>query len=132
MAAQSVPDKVVVLAGDEWLGYNSYPATAGLQAPEVEGYPIGKRRWENSFVIDLSLEPDPPKPSALLKKDGGSFLWIPAPLWQRYVSLGGPSGQLGFPVGPPEGSYQDGWRQTFEHGSMASRPDSTVTATVLP
>jgi uncharacterized protein with LGFP repeats len=116
------PDKTVVLSGDEW---SAYVAIGGGQTADLAGYPIAKRRWGKSFVIDLFHEPN--RPSAMLRQDGGPFFWIPAPLWERYVSLGGPAGQLGFPISPPEGSYENGWHQKFGHGSMASYPDASVT-----
>jgi hypothetical protein len=128
MAIHSAPDKIVVLSGDEWSAYGGIGVRSrgdGTKTVEVAGYPIAKRHLGKSFVIDLFLDPN--KPSALLSQDGGPLLWIPAPLWERYVSLGGPDGQLGPPIGLLGGSEQDGWRQKFEHGSLASSPDSSVT-----
>jgi len=58
---------------------------------------------------------------------------VPDKLWARYRgALGGPDGCLGYPIGPPQ-PWENGIRQSFEHGSLSLRQDlGTVTSAECP
>ena len=114
---------MVVLNPDEYQGFLGI-AGQGTSFQQA-GYPLSSEiRLQGGSMIRLG-EGDPyHSPSAMLKKSGGQWYWVPSYFWQEYSGkLGGPDGTYGYPAsqqepldnGPgPRRSQGASWRTTEE------------------
>jgi hypothetical protein len=119
------PANVVVLNPDEYQGFLGI-AGQGTSFQQA-GYPLSSEiRLQGGSMIRLG-EGDPyHSPSAMLKKSGGQWYWVPSYFWQEYSGkLGGPDGTYGYPASQQE-PLDNGVQQFFQHGWLFYRADTGV------
>lgn len=122
------PSAAVVLKGDLLEGFRSIANGDGVQSTVLAGYPTDEGvRVDGGIILGLGGGDDF-RPSAVIKKDGGRWIWVQPSIWAVYEGEnGGPTGRLGFPVDdarPIEASA--GVRQQFERGVLCVIDGSAV------
>jgi hypothetical protein len=119
------PANVVVLNPDEYQGFLGI-AGQGTSFQQA-GYPLSSEiRLRGGSMIRLG-EGDPYHSlSAMLKKNGGQWYWVPSYFWQEYSGkLGGPDGPYGYPASQQE-PLDNGVQQFFQSGWLFYRADTGV------
>jgi hypothetical protein len=114
-------DKVIVMTGTYWTDYTKphNQFAAGLQ-----GYPTSDPiTCGNARVVPL--EGGEFTPGAMVSTPAGRFVWLPRPVWLRYLELGGPQGILGRPLNPLDENIE-GVIQ-FENGTAIQMRDRQAT-----
>lgn len=98
---------------------------------EQFGYPVANEMntadggWYNTFrAMHLPGHPE----ATIVWKPGTATAWeVYGAIRERWLSMGGPAGSLGYPVQEERPNYAgEGRHQLFEHGSISWRPGADV------
>lgn len=87
-------DKVIAMTGTYWEDYTQ--PHFNLAAGRL-GYPTSDPTTCGNTRVVL-LDGGDYSPGALVNSPAGRFMWLPRPVWLRYLELGGPQGPLGRPL----------------------------------
>jgi hypothetical protein len=114
-------DKVIVMTGTYW---TDYTRPHDRFAAGIQGYPTSDPiTCGNARVVPL--DGGEFTPGAMVSTPAGRFVWLPRPVWLRYLELGGPQGTLGGPLNPLDENVE-GVIQ-FENGTTIEMRDRQAT-----
>jgi hypothetical protein len=85
-----------------------YPTSHPVACGNAKVLPLVHGRWAPGGMVT--------------SVDQQSWVWLAKPFWLRYMSLGGPFGRLGRPVGQSDPTDEQPL-QRFEHGWLVLSPD---------
>ena len=113
----TVPESAIVLAGQLWRAYDGMGGVGTGRTAPLAGYPRSDpQQYREGFLLPLTQGSG--GDGGLLRRNGDpNWYWVSGPMWDRYASEGGPSGWLGFPIGPSVASGSQ-LRQAFEGGIL--------------
>jgi hypothetical protein len=95
-------------------------AYGGSMSISIAGYPDGWTRLRHGEKVTLASGGK--NPSALIRRDGGEWHYVPDNFLKRYEEEGGPEGWLGYPTGRFQDNGQD-----FENGSFIFKDGRVLT-----